>query len=105
MIKRARRWAVVLAAGRGERFGAGPPKQYRHLVDRTMLEWSIDALLAERRIDTVVVALAAGDRRWRRLPHAKNGRVMTCIGGTKREHSLASALDALQGRAADRDWV
>jgi len=105
MTMRARRWAVVRAAGRGERVGAGPPKQYRCVIDRTVLEWSIDALLAERRIDTVVVALAPGDRRWRRLAHAKNARVMTCIGGKKREHSLSSALDALQGRAADRDWV
>jgi len=105
MTHRARRWAVVLAAGRGERFGAGVPKQYRRLLGRTVLEWSLGALLAERRIDAVLVALAPGDRRWARLEYAEDPRVMTCEGGTKREHSLRAALDALQGRADDRDWI
>src|SRR5262245_21606687 len=105
MTRRARRWAVVLAAGRGERFGAGAPKQYRRLLGRTVLEWSVDTLLAGPRIETVFVALAAGDRRWRRLRVAKDPRVMTCSGGAKRERSLLSALDALHGRADERDWV
>lgn len=101
----ARRWAVVAAAGRGERFGGRQPKQYARLADRAVLSWSIGALLAERSIATVMVALAPGDRRFARLPEAGNARVRSCPGGARRELSVAGALRALEPHARDEDWV
>ena len=41
-----RRWAVVPAAGRGERFGGRIPKQYAMLHGRPVIAWSVAALLA-----------------------------------------------------------
>ena len=66
-VRAARRlWAIVPAAGRGERFAAAAgrsiPKQYTPLLGRSVLEWSLRALLAEPRIHGIVVVLAAGDR-------------------------------------------
>ena len=101
----ARRRAVVPAAGRGERFGATAPKQYARLLGRPVLSWSVGALLAERAIDGVIVALAAGDRRWRGIPEAVDPRVSTCVGGARRELSVASAMASLAPRARDGDWV
>jgi 2-C-methyl-D-erythritol 4-phosphate cytidylyltransferase len=105
MSARVRRWAVVVAAGRGQRFGGPIPKQYTRLLGRPVLSWSVGALLRERAIDGVVVALAPGDRRWRAIPEARDPRVSTCVGGDRREASVARALDALAGRATDSDWV
>lgn len=105
MTVAARRWAIVPAAGRGERFGTAAPKQYAQLLGRPVLSWSIGALLAEPSIDGVIVALAAGDRRWHGIPEAVDPRVSTCAGGARRELSVANALDALAGRARDTDWV
>jgi 2-C-methyl-D-erythritol 4-phosphate cytidylyltransferase len=105
MRRGERRWAVVAAAGRGERYGGRTPKQYLRLAGRPVLSWSLRALLAEPSIDAVVVALAEGDRRFARLPEAKDARVRTCRGGARREHSVASALQALGARARDEDWV
>ncbi|MDE1924119.1 MAG: 2-C-methyl-D-erythritol 4-phosphate cytidylyltransferase, partial [Gammaproteobacteria bacterium] len=50
-------FAILPAAGRGERFapGAAAPKQYAGLAGRTMLEWSLAALLDEPRIACTVV--------------------------------------------------
>jgi 2-C-methyl-D-erythritol 4-phosphate cytidylyltransferase len=53
----------------------------------------------------VIVALAAGDRRFARLPEARDPRVHTCRGGARRELSVASALESLAGVARDTDWV
>lgn len=53
-------WAVVVAAGSGERYGA--PKQYERLGDRRVLDWSLAA--ARRAADGVVLVVAptrAGD--------------------------------------------
>jgi 2-C-methyl-D-erythritol 4-phosphate cytidylyltransferase len=100
-----RRWAIVPAAGQGSRFGAGLPKQYTPLLGRPLLSWTLAALLAEPRIDGIVVPLASGDTRWQGLPEFSNPRVRRCLGGARREHSVACGLDALEGAAQDTDWV
>ena len=105
MTRRARRWAVVAAAGRGERYGGRLPKQYEKLLGRPVLSWSLGALLASPAIDGICVALAPGDRRFARLPEARDPRVRTCDGGERREASVANALAALEPRAEHDDWV
>ena len=105
MRRGERLWAVVPAAGRGERFGSRLPKQYIPLLGRPVLSWSVSALLAESSVRTVIVALSEGDRRFARLPEARDPRVRTCRGGARRELSVANALDALAGEARDEDWV
>jgi 2-C-methyl-D-erythritol 4-phosphate cytidylyltransferase len=100
-----RRWAIVPAAGQGARFGADLPKQYTPLLGRPLLSWTLAALLAESRIDAIVVALARGDTRWKDLPEFADPRVRRCTGGTRREHSVACGLDALENDARDTDWV
>jgi 2-C-methyl-D-erythritol 4-phosphate cytidylyltransferase len=102
---RVRRWAVVPAAGRGERFGSRLPKQYARVLGRPVLSWTLAALLAERSLAGVVVALAPGDRRFARLPESRDDRVRRCRGGARREISVANALEALAGEADERDWV
>jgi 2-C-methyl-D-erythritol 4-phosphate cytidylyltransferase len=105
MTRGERRFAIVPAAGRGERFDAARPKQYVELLGRPVLSWTLRALLAEPSISVVVVALSAGDRRFARLPEARDPRVRICTGGARRELSVASALAALDGEARDEDWV
>jgi 2-C-methyl-D-erythritol 4-phosphate cytidylyltransferase len=100
-----RRWAVIPAAGRGERFGGRVPKQYERILGRPVLSWTLAALLAERTIRRVVVALAAGDRRFGRLDEARDARVQACAGGAERSISVANALESLAGAARDEDWV
>jgi len=100
-----RRWAVVPAAGRGERYGGRAPKQYERILGRHVLSWTLAALLAERSIRRVVVAIAAGDRRFGRLDEASDARVQACPGGAERSISVANALEALAGEARDEDWV
>jgi 2-C-methyl-D-erythritol 4-phosphate cytidylyltransferase len=81
------------------------PKQYARLLGRPVLSWSLAALLADRSLAGVVVALAPGDRRFGRLAEARDPRVRACRGGTRRDLSVANGLDALAGLAHDEDWV
>ncbi len=105
MSRASRRWAVVPAAGRGERYGGRIAKQYQCILGRPVLSWSLGALLEERSIRAVVVALAAGDRRFRNLAEAADPRVRTCLGGVSRDLSVANALEALADVAREEDWV
>jgi 2-C-methyl-D-erythritol 4-phosphate cytidylyltransferase len=105
MTAAVRRWAIVPAAGSGSRFGSRTPKQYAALNGRPMLSWTLGALLAERSIDGVMVALSRGDRRFARLAEARDARVLRCEGGARREESVRAALAALGSVAKDADWV
>ena len=53
--------ALLVAAGSGERLGAGRPKAFVVLAGRPMIEWSLDALRAAG-IDEIVVAAPPGPR-------------------------------------------
>jgi 2-C-methyl-D-erythritol 4-phosphate cytidylyltransferase / 2-C-methyl-D-erythritol 2,4-cyclodiphosphate synthase len=105
-----RLWAIVPAAGRGERFASSQPhnlpKQYTPLLGGTVLEWSLRALLAEPRIHAIVVVLAAGDSHWPQVAAKLNSpKLLTAIGGAQRQDSVMNGLDFLSSRAAADDWV
>jgi len=98
-------WVVVPAAGTGSRMAAGLPKQYLRVAGKTLLEHSLDALLASGRIAGVVVALHPADERAARLPVFAHPRVRRVVGGEQRSDSVQAALAALLAQGGPRDWV
>jgi len=99
-------YAVVPAAGAGSRMGADIPKQYLTLAGQTVLEHSLDVLLACERIATVVLVLSADDERWPEIKDRyKDSRVETVTGGAERCHSVLNGLEHLAGTAGVDDWV
>jgi 2-C-methyl-D-erythritol 4-phosphate cytidylyltransferase/2-C-methyl-D-erythritol 2,4-cyclodiphosphate synthase len=105
-----RLWAIVPAAGRGERFSsAGPPgvpKQYTPLLGRSVLEWSLRALLGEPRIHGIVAVIAGGDERWPEVAkHLASPKVHSTVGGAQRQDSVMNGLEFLASRAAPEDWI
>jgi 2-C-methyl-D-erythritol 4-phosphate cytidylyltransferase len=77
--------ALLVAAGSGERLGAGRPKAFVVLAGRPMLEWSLDALRAAG-IEDVVVALPPGE--------VAPAGCVGVPGGVTRSASVRAALDA-----------
>ncbi len=104
-------WAVVPAAGRGERFTSTSAlkvaaKQYAPLAGATVIEWSLRALLAEPRVHGVVVVLAADDGTWPSIAaRLESGKLHTAPGGANRQGSVMNGLEYLDGQAAPDDWV
>jgi 2-C-methyl-D-erythritol 4-phosphate cytidylyltransferase/2-C-methyl-D-erythritol 2,4-cyclodiphosphate synthase len=109
--REARRlWAIVPAAGRGERFAAAAspsiPKQYMPLRGKSVLEWSLRALLSEPRIHGIVVVLAAGDERWSEVArNLDSSKLLTAIGGAQRQDSVMSGLECLAASVQPDDWI
>ena len=83
--------ALVVAAGSGERLGAGRPKAFVDLAGRPMLAWSLAALHAAG-ISQIVVALPAG--------HDAPEGCIGVAGGTTRSESVRAALAAAPPSAA-----
>ena len=50
-------WAVLVAAGRGERLGGDRPKAFARLGERVLLAESLERLEASERIDAIVVVV------------------------------------------------
>jgi 2-C-methyl-D-erythritol 4-phosphate cytidylyltransferase len=78
--------ALIVAAGLGERLGAGRPKALVELAGRPLLQWSVDVLSAVPSIERIVVALPAG-------VSAPQGTVGV-LGGAVRSESVRAALQA-----------
>jgi 2-C-methyl-D-erythritol 4-phosphate cytidylyltransferase len=75
--------AVLVAAGSGERLGAGRPKAFVALAGRPMLEWSVAAMRAAG-IERIAVALPDGEV----APEGCRG----VRGGSTRSESVRAAL-------------
>jgi 2-C-methyl-D-erythritol 4-phosphate cytidylyltransferase len=83
--------ALLVAAGSGERLGAGRPKAFVVVAGRPMVEWSLDALRAAG-IDEIVVAAPAADDLVDR--HEFPPGVIVVAGGATRSESVRAALAA-----------
>lgn len=104
----ARHVAIVPAAGVGVRFGANRPKQYLSIGARTVLEWTVQALLASARFERVVVVVSPQDHHARGLAGLSDARVAVVpVGGTTRRDSVLAGLQWLirHGLADARDWI
>ncbi|MCU7930590.1 MAG: 2-C-methyl-D-erythritol 4-phosphate cytidylyltransferase [Candidatus Thiodiazotropha sp. (ex Codakia rugifera)] len=99
-------WAVVPAAGVGQRMGSEIPKQYLQLSGRRVIDHTLARLLSHPKIEGVYVALSPQDNHWQACDYADDPRVVRVDGGEQRCHSVLNALHQLQQhQAAQEAWV
>jgi 2-C-methyl-D-erythritol 4-phosphate cytidylyltransferase len=84
--------ALIVAAGSGQRLGAGRPKALVELAGRALVAWSIDALLQTAGIERIVIAMPPGAAA--SLGLEVQQRVTVVDGGASRSDSVRRALDA-----------
>ncbi|WP_404462581.1 2-C-methyl-D-erythritol 4-phosphate cytidylyltransferase [Providencia rettgeri] len=98
--------ALIPAAGIGSRMNADCPKQYLSVAGKTIIEHTIDALLANNTVNTVVIALSADDDYFQQLDIAKDPRVTVVTGGKERADSVLAGLNYLTSQPDYHDcWV
>ncbi|WP_187308528.1 2-C-methyl-D-erythritol 4-phosphate cytidylyltransferase [Lysobacter antibioticus] len=98
-------WAVIPAAGRGQRFGGPTPKQYLHAAGKPLIEHALNALLAHPRVAGAMVALSPGDALWPGWSRLQDKPVLRCVGGGERADSVLAALRALPDEVGDEALV
>ena len=98
-------YAVVPAAGIGERMRAGIPKQYLTLAGKTLTEHTLQRLLSFAPIESVIVAVAGDDPWWQTLPVANHPRIQTVTGGASRAESVRNALAQVLMDGGEQAWV
>ncbi len=92
--------AIIAAGGRGERLGAGRPKQLLRLGSRTILERSVQRFVDHPQVDEVVIVVPpdlVDEIRgwWTAAPKP----VQVVAGGARRQDSVAGGFAAVDGRA------
>lgn len=90
--------AVVLAGGRGLRFGSDVPKQFVKLAGRMVIEHTIDVFECASVVDQIVVVVPSGyqDMIWEAMVRNAWRKVVRVVeGGHDRADSTASAIAAL----------
>jgi 2-C-methyl-D-erythritol 4-phosphate cytidylyltransferase len=98
-------WFVVPAAGIGARMCTNKPKQYLTLGDKTILEHTLQRILAFPNLAGVVVPLSRSDEYWTELTLLQHPLVHTIHGGDSRAQSVLNGLDYLADKTHDQDWV
>jgi len=86
--------AIIVAAGRGARAGADIPKQYRLLLGRPVLAWSV-AAFAEAGVETIVVVHPPGAAEQARAALGDHNAILV-EGGATRTDSVRAGLGAVQ---------
>ncbi|MBI1394260.1 MAG: bifunctional 2-C-methyl-D-erythritol 4-phosphate cytidylyltransferase/2-C-methyl-D-erythritol 2,4-cyclodiphosphate synthase [Alphaproteobacteria bacterium] len=98
--------ALIVAAGRGARAGAGGPKQYRPLAGSAVIAHTLAAFLRHPRIDAVRVVIHRDDRDlYAEAIGALAGQdklLAPVIGGAERQDSVRLGLESLHDPAPGR---
>lgn len=85
--------ALIVAAGKGSRFGSQTPKQYIKLGQHTLLQHSVARLANSPHINSCWIVIAADDQQARQLEFAIP--VQFATGGAERWQSVQSGVQAL----------
>ncbi len=96
-------WALLAAAGSGERLGADRPKAFVRLGEQPLLAESLERLDASDWVDAIVVAAPPGWEEPSILLAEELGcsKVSSCVtGGATRAESVKRALDEVPEEAA-----
>ena len=95
--------AIVPAAGVGKRMKANCPKQYLHIQGKTVLEHTVDKLLACPSIEHVIIAVSDSDEYYADTALVSNERVTRVSGGAERVDSVLAGLKS--DKAAGYYWA
>ncbi len=101
----ARYWAIVPAAGSGQRFGAELAKQFQTIAGRTVADHTLNRLLSIPALTKIIVPCEIANGGWQQVAALQDPRVQRVAGGEQRVHSVLLGLHALSDIADDQDWV
>jgi 2-C-methyl-D-erythritol 4-phosphate cytidylyltransferase/2-C-methyl-D-erythritol 2,4-cyclodiphosphate synthase len=91
--------ALIVAAGKGERAGAGVPKQYRPIAGKPVLRWAVESLIRHPAVQSTRVVI--GENQQEQAAAALEGIDVGAFitGGAERADSVRAGLAAIAGDA------
>jgi 2-C-methyl-D-erythritol 4-phosphate cytidylyltransferase/2-C-methyl-D-erythritol 2,4-cyclodiphosphate synthase len=93
--------ALIVAAGRGSRFGGPLPKQYALLGGQSVLRRSVEAFRATAGVNQLRVVIGPGDEMHYEAATDGLGLPAPVLGGVSRQQSVFNGLEVLATAAPD----
>jgi len=105
MTNTAKIWAIVPAAGQGQRFSDTKPKQFFKLNGQLVAEHSLSRLLAVPKIEQIIVPCDMDCSWWSNVISIGQAKIKQVSGGEQRAHSVLNGLLSISKMASDDDWI
>lgn len=94
---------IIPCAGSGSRFNSAIPKQYLPLLDKTVLDWTLQAFLRVKQISAIYVVCQADDSYIEDYKLKYSTVSFLAYGGETRAATVTNALDIIN--ANNDDWI
>lgn len=98
-------WAIVPAAGIGNRMNHALPKQYLPIHQKPILAHTLSVICQMPQLHQVIIPLHPRDQYWQRLIQLPFNNIVTVAGGQLRDDSVMNALEYIKKEAKPQDWV
>jgi len=98
-------WAVVPAAGVGQRMGGDIPKQYLELCGQAILRQTMERLASCPGVEGLFLGVSAADSYWQEMSFSAPWLKSVCDGGRERADTVRRILDDMDGTVQQNDWV
>ena len=101
-ISQTKLWAVIPAAGSGNRFSKTELKQYQYIQNTTVLEHTVRRI-SQLPLNGYVLAIGTQDTFAQTLAFQDIDKAHFCTGGAERVHSVLNALNHLLNFADENE--
>lgn len=98
-------YAIIVAAGSGQRFASDMPKQFLEIAGKMVIQHSIDAFDKIPEIEGIVLVMPENQSLWRDIELHANKPLMYTTGGSNRAQSVLCGLQILEPSVEEVTWI
>jgi 2-C-methyl-D-erythritol 4-phosphate cytidylyltransferase len=98
-------YAIIVAAGSGQRFASDTPKQFLEIAGKLAIQHSIDAFDGLDEIEGIVLVMPQNQQLWQDIELTANKPLMYTTGGSSRAQSVLHGLLILEPSVTDDAWI
>ena len=98
-------YAIIVAAGKGQRFASDTPKQFLEIAGKMVVQHSIDAFDKIDEIEGIVVVMPKQQALWKNIELTASKPLMYATGGSSRLSSVLHGLQILEPLVTDNSWI
>ncbi len=98
-------YAIIVAAGSGQRFASDVPKQFLEIAGKLVIQHSIDAFDKVKEVEGIVLVMPENQSLWEDIELHSNKPLMYTTGGSNRAQSVLHGLQILEPSLEDVTWI
>ena len=98
-------YAIIVAAGSGQRFASDTPKQFLEIAGKLAIQHSITAFEKVDEVEGIVLVMPKKQKLWKDIELKSSKPLMYTIGGPSRAQSVLHGLQILEPLVDNTSWI